>query len=167
MIFPEFQNSYVIDEIRAKYDPLADLVRLHITLVFPFEGPFDNETLRRILNCRLKGIEPFRLSVKGAGAQKTGSGNFLFLDIVRGEDEVRKIHDILYANEFKRFEPEFDYYPHITVGNLPSEVLLDEAYEDIKELEEEFHTTVTKISVEMIGEHEESIIIIEKELGQA
>ena len=37
MIFPEFDNIDIIDEIRAKYDPLAKLVRPHITIVFPFE----------------------------------------------------------------------------------------------------------------------------------
>lgn len=42
---------------------------------------------------------------------------------------------------------------------------LDEAFESVQTLEELFKTKVTKISVEMIGEHEESIIILEKELG--
>ena len=38
MIFPEFENMEIIDNIRKKYDPLAELVRPHITLVFPFES---------------------------------------------------------------------------------------------------------------------------------
>ena len=37
MIFPEFDNMDVIDKIREKYDPLAKLVRPHITIVFPFK----------------------------------------------------------------------------------------------------------------------------------
>lgn len=166
MIFPEFENSHVIDRIRAKYDPLAGLVRPHITLVFPFEGQFSNETLKRVLDRRLAEIEPFELCVKGISTQKGMLGNYLFLDIVRGEEEIRKIHDVLYSNEFRAYDLGFDYYPHITVGKLPSKELLDEAYEDIKEIEEEFNTTVKKISVEMIDENEESIIIIEKELGR-
>ena len=36
MIFPKFSNMEIIDRIRRNYDPLADLVRPHITLVFPF-----------------------------------------------------------------------------------------------------------------------------------
>lgn len=36
MIFPEFEEMEIIDEIREKYDPLARLVRPHITIVFPF-----------------------------------------------------------------------------------------------------------------------------------
>ena len=38
MIFPEFDNMDVIDNIREKYDPLAKLVRPHITI-----GKFENE----------------------------------------------------------------------------------------------------------------------------
>ncbi len=34
MIFPEFKNMEIIDKIRNQYDPLANLVRPHITLVF-------------------------------------------------------------------------------------------------------------------------------------
>ena len=38
MIFPQFNNIEIIDGIRDRYDPLAKLVRPHITLVFPFES---------------------------------------------------------------------------------------------------------------------------------
>jgi hypothetical protein len=40
MIFPQFDNIEVINNIRTKYDPLADLVLSHVTLVFPFESNF-------------------------------------------------------------------------------------------------------------------------------
>lgn len=42
MIFPKFENIKIIDEIRDKYDPLANHVRPHITLVFPFESNIRN-----------------------------------------------------------------------------------------------------------------------------
>ena len=38
MIFPEFENIDIINDIRKKYDPLADLVFPHITLAFPFDS---------------------------------------------------------------------------------------------------------------------------------
>ena len=38
MIFPKFSNQEIIDEIRKKYDPLYNLVKPHITLVFPFKS---------------------------------------------------------------------------------------------------------------------------------
>ena len=81
MIFPEFENMDIIDRIRDKYDPLARLVR-----------------------------------------------------------------------------------PHITIGKFQTEKELNNAYNDLKNLDESFTTIVNKISVEVIGKNEESIIVIEKML---
>ena len=53
----------------------------------------------------------------------------------------------------------------MTVGKLPSKEMLDAALATVEHIEDEFVTTVKKISVEMIGENEESIIVIEKMLG--
>lgn len=55
--------------------------------------------------------------------------------------------------------------PHITVGKLENENDLNEAYEKIKGFDDKFYCLVDKISVEMIGPNEESIIIIEKKLS--
>ena len=38
-------NMEVIDKIREQYDPLANLVRPHITIVFPFDSDRSNEEL--------------------------------------------------------------------------------------------------------------------------
>ena len=167
MIFPEFENSEIIDRIRAKYDPLAGLVRPHITLVFPFEGDFGNEVLERVLENRLSHIKPFDIRLKGITGDYGHFGNTLFLNIIQGMKEIIEIHDVLYANEFRHYDLGFDYVPHITVGKLPSKEMLDEALASVGHIEDEFATTVNKISVEVIGENEESIIVIEKMLGDS
>ncbi|MFL0195349.1 hypothetical protein ACJDU8_07190 [Clostridium sp. WILCCON 0269] len=51
----------------------------------------------------------------------------------------------------------------MTVGKIYSTELLDKAFEDVKKCNAKFSTVINKISVEMIGENEESIIIIEHE----
>ena len=167
MIFPEFENSEVIDRIRAKYDPLAGLVRPHITLVFPFEGEFGNDTVARVLENRLAQIKPFDIRLKGITGHYGSFGNYLFLNIIQGMNEIVKIHDVLYANEFRHYHMGLleEYVPHMTVGKLPSKEMLDAALATVEHIEDEFVTTVRKISVEMIGENEESIIVIEKMLG--
>ncbi|MBP1888618.1 hypothetical protein J2Z53_000197 [Clostridium moniliforme] len=45
MIFSEFKNIDVINNIRKKYESLADLVLPHITLVFHFYSEITNEEL--------------------------------------------------------------------------------------------------------------------------
>ena len=62
MIFPKFDNIDIIDEIREKYDPLAKLVRPHITIVFPFEMEITNDELSIILENRLRDIKSFEIN---------------------------------------------------------------------------------------------------------
>lgn len=164
MIFPEFDNMGIIDNIRKQYDPLAELVQPHITLVFPFDSQISNEELMHILNKRMQGIKPFELKLGSISKQEDTFGNYLFLDVLQGAEELGYIHQILYDNEFKEFNIGLQYIPHMTIGKLPTIELLNNAFNDIKSIDDTFSTIVKKISVEMIGDNEESIIIIEKEL---
>lgn len=84
MIFPEFNEMETIDTIREKYDPLAHLVRPHITIVFPFENEMSNEDITDILTERLKNIHPFELVLSGISKQEDQFGNYLFLGVKEG-----------------------------------------------------------------------------------
>ncbi|MPM12534.1 hypothetical protein SDC9_58887 [bioreactor metagenome] len=165
MIFPEFENIDVINDIRKKYDPLADLVLPHITLVFPFDSELTNEELNLHLKECLSDIQPFKMELEGFSKQINNYGNYLLLNVVQGIDEIKNIHDRLYKGRLKQFDAGYDYVPHMTVGNLSSIDLLNKAFDDVNKCNDIFSTLVKKISVEMIGDNEESIIIIEHELN--
>ena len=64
MIFPDFENMEIIDSIRGKYDPLAKLVRPHITLVFPFENEMSNEEIEEILKAWMKSVSFMMFYIK-------------------------------------------------------------------------------------------------------
>lgn len=64
MIFSEFKNINVIDEIRYQYDPLARHVRSHITLVFTFDSNLSTLEIETHLKEALKNIKPFKLTLK-------------------------------------------------------------------------------------------------------
>ena len=164
LIFPEFENIAVIDRIREKYDPLARLIRPHITLVFPFESPVSAKDLGRILERTLEGIHPFALCVQGVSKRVDKFGNALMLDISEGRDVLCRIHDSLYFHEFRDFDMGIPYDPHITVGNFLTPEALDAAFETIRDLPDVFSTIIRRVSVEMIGPSDESIIILEREL---
>ncbi|MFT4107027.1 MAG: 2'-5' RNA ligase family protein [Lacrimispora sp.] len=164
MIFPEFENIDIINHIRKKYDPLADLVSPHITLVFPFDSQLTKEELHLHLKECLSDIEPFKIKLKGFSTHINEYGNYLFLNIVEGKDIIRSIHDRLYNGELNQSDASYHYVPHMTVGKVPSVESLDEAFDDVNQCDTEFNTVVKMISVEMIGENEESIIIEEYEL---
>lgn len=164
MIFPKFENMAVIDAIRKKYDPLAELVRPHITVVFPFDSTMSNEELEQILEKQLAGIKPFALELGGISKQEDRFGNYLFLNVSQGAEELSLIHKLLYESELKEFDLGLGYVPHMTVGKLPTVEHMNKAHAEVCNCQDRFKTIVNKISVEMIGENEESIIVIEQEL---
>ena len=165
MIFLEFENMHVIDSVRDRFDPLAKLVRPHITIVFPFESDMSNEELSGILDRRLASVGPFDIEMQGFAKHSVPGGNFLLLNMTKGAEEIMKIHEELYKNEFAPHGIDFEYDPHMTVGKFETEAALDDAFSAVMCKRDVFASTVNKISVEMIGEHEESIIILEKELN--
>ena len=164
MIFPHFDNMEIINIIREKYDPLARLVKPHITLVFPFESDITNAELEDVLDNCLKSIKPFPIVLHGFSKEEDKFGNYLFLDMKKGSDVVGAIHNKLYAEWFKAYDLGLPYVPHITVGKFERMQECNTAFEDVKDIDNRFETIVDKVSVEMIGEKEESIIVIEKEL---
>ena len=165
LIFPEFENINIINEIRKKYDPLADLILPHITLVFPFESELSNEELKLYLEECLSDVHPFKIELEGFTKKDDRYGYYLFLNVVKGTDIIKNIHEILYKDKLQEFNLGYEYVPHMIVGKLPSIELLDKAFEDVIKYRDKFSTLVKKISVETIGENEELIIIIEKELS--
>ncbi len=165
MIFPEFNNINLIDDIRKKYDPLADLVLPHITLVFPFESDMDNGEIKSHLERYLKDVLPFKIKLGGYRKQQNNYGNFLFLNMVQGTAEIENIHKLLYKGKFRHFDTGEGYVPHMTVGKFSSLELLDKAFNDVNKQHTKYCTVVKKISVEEIGYNNESIIVLEHDLS--
>jgi 2'-5' RNA ligase len=166
MIFPKFSNIDVIDGIREKYDPLANHVRPHITLVFPFESHIRSNQLKKHIEKALFSVKPFKLTLRGITSVRT-FGNYLFLNIENGENEIIEIHKRLYTGILEQYFPkwlrESSYNPHMTVGRIENEEKYNIAFEDMKKVVDVFETIVDKISVEIIDENEDSII--EMEIG--
>lgn len=164
MIFPEFDNMEVIEQIREQYDPLAKLVRPHITIVFPFDSGMSNDTLKAMLENRLQTVKSFKLEMTGVSKYEDSFGNYLFLKVTCGKRELCDIHNILYKNEFSQYDLGLPYVPHMTIGKLPERQKLDEVYRKLKNMKETFCATVNKVPVEMIGDKEESVIVAEVNL---
>ena len=150
LIFPKFNNLNLIQEIRDKYDRLATLVEPHITLAFPFKDDISNEELILKLSKLLQSYDPFKVSFKEISIS---DDNYIFLNCIEGADIIFELHDEIYEKILpNHLKKELKYIPHITLGQA----------EDIKEFENfeyEFTTLIDEISIEFIGDNEESIII--------
>lgn len=163
MIFPQFNNQEIINEIRKKYDPLYNLVRPHITLVFPFKSSMSDVILSQKLEECLKETVSFPLILQGISRHKDIYGNYIFLNVKKGSQEIIKIHNSLYLNIFgeRCCQP---FVPHMTIGNLDSADKMEQAYDSVKDMDICFATMIEKVSVELIGDNGKSNIIIEKNL---
>ncbi len=162
LIFPDFENRGLIDDIRARYDPVVHNVAPHVTLVFPFESAFKTEQVREHVVAALSGIPPFKLSLQGIVEQK-GFGNYLLLDVHRGKRRVVEMHRRLYTGILAPFLPEWSrsFVPHMTVGRLEDEREFQVAAKVTRHFCEEFASVIHKVSCEIIAENNDSIIEFE------
>ena len=156
LIFPKLKNINKIQELRNKYDPLANLIAPHITIAFPFSDNISNEELIKKLTNLLKNFRPFTIVFKGISLSED---NYIFLNCMKGDQEIIELHNEIYKQILpSHLKKSIKYIPHITLGKANN-------IENIDSFDYEFKTIVDEISIELIGEHEESIIIKNIKLG--
>jgi len=150
LIFPKFDNMNIIDEIRNKYDKLANLVEPHITLAFPFKDEISNNDLINKLSSLLKNCHPFDVTFKGVSLS---DDNYILLNCIKGDKEILKLHDDIYEEIIpNHLKKSIQYIPHITLGQADN-------LEDFSSFNHAFTTIIDEVSIEFIGKNEESIVI--------
>lgn len=161
MIFPKFDNGQIIDKIRERYDPLANHVRPHITLVFPFDSDIGTIELKEHISSVLSEITAFEIILNGI-TPTNNFGKYLFLNIQKGNDEIIELHKRLYTDILQNYYPEWlkgkVFLPHMIVGNFSNEEEFEAAINETRDIVDSFKATVNEISVEIIDENEDSII---------
>ncbi len=163
-----FLNNMSIDKIeniRQKHDPLFKLIPPHITIVFPFKSNISNGELKsHILNLS-RGIGKIEIEFAN---RITSVGNYLFLEVERGKEQITKLHDMLYTEPLRQFlKEDIPYIPHVTVGRKESAELAAEVAKDIHSFPEKLQCVIDRISVERMGEKGESIIEFEVPLQKS
>lgn len=116
VIFPKFDNENQMDQLRHQFDPLASVIRPHLTLVFPFESDLPLEQIRGHVQFAIQGVLPFEVILRGI----TGSdAEYLFLNVKHGNDQIIQLHDRLYTGLLlSHLNREHTYIPHLTIGRL-------------------------------------------------
>lgn len=161
MISPEFENGQIINKIRERYDPLANHVRPHITLVFPFDSDIKTDELEVHISSALSGITPFEIILHGI-TPNNHYGKYLFLNIQKGRNEIIELHKRLYSgilhNYFPEWLKEIAFLPHMTVGNFDHEADFQVAIHETRNMVDSFKATVKGIHVEIIDENQDCIM---------
>lgn len=142
LIFPNFKNINKIQELRNKYDPLANLIPPHITIVFPFSDNISDEKLIQKLTNWLKNFNPFTIVLKGIFLSEK---NYIFLNYLKGNQEIIKLHNKIYKQIIpSHLKKSIKYIPHITLRKANN-------IEELDSFNHEFKTIVDEISIELIG----------------
>ncbi|EEL45243.1 2'-5' RNA ligase [Bacillus cereus Rock3-42] len=163
-----FLNKISINEIEAirlKHDPLFGLIPPHITIVFPFESSLSNDELKLHILKLSKGMQEIEIEFAN---KITSVGEYLFLRVEKGKEQIEELHNILYTGPLLQFlKEDIPYIPHVTIGRKESAELAAKVAEDIHSLPEKLQCVIDRISVERIGENEESIIEFEVPLQKS
>ena len=151
VIFPEFgSDTNLIQDIRNQYDPLASKIAPHITLVFPFESEISSKVLRQYIKTSLQGFKAFNLSMQQISHE---AENYLFLNLIKGREDIMKIHNLLYSGLLVRFlSKKHIYQPHLTVGHFKDSDAAKIAMDKLKHFNYKFETKVDRITTEIILE---------------
>ena len=157
VLFPKFRNMEAIQAIRARFDPLAEYIAPHITLVFPFESERSTDELKAHLSQSLAGMKQFTVRLNGVtGDFRDG---YLFLNVKQGNDSIIDLHDRLYSGVLEPFVfRKVTYCPHITVGRVVEPSAFDRALEELAGFQENFEAEIDKVYVENIDSSDRSTI---------
>lgn len=79
--------------------------------------------------------------------------NYIFLNCIEGKEEIIKMHNEIYSKILNNHSKKvISYVPHITLGQ-------SNKINNLKKFNYSFRTLINEISIELIGENEESIVI--------
>jgi 2'-5' RNA ligase len=114
VVFPDGNGLHVIESLRRRFDPLADVIAAHATLVFPFAAEFSAVELRAHIEHALEGQHSFRARFEGVAEVED---EYLFLDAVIGSEKLVDLHDRLYQGFLAAHRSAAHVYrPHVTIG---------------------------------------------------
>lgn len=115
LIVPPHADMLEVEQVRGRFDNLAEAVPAHVTLVFPFELEADDGAVAAHVQDVARGHSAFDLELT---AITCSWDHFLFLLVGRGADEVRDLHDRLYSGLLLPMLSDQEFTPHVTVGRF-------------------------------------------------
>lgn len=110
------KNSESINEFRQKYDPLANIIHPHVTIVAPIAvEQLDEQSLIMQIQTILQQWKPF--PVIFSELEKSWD-NCIFLTATEEIATIRSLHDNLYSGLLAKFQHDTVYVPHVTLGDF-------------------------------------------------
>lgn len=152
ILFPKFKNENKIQDIRQECDELYNCINPHITIVFPFLDNISDVELVEKVKMAIKNEKVFNIEFSGISYS---DDDYIFLNCIKGNEEINRLHDLIYEKVLKKHLSDRKYIPHITLGQKNN----CSDYTKINNLTDVFECTIDAIYIEKIGLNQESIII--------
>jgi 2'-5' RNA ligase len=149
--------SAELEAIRSRFDPLAELIPAHVTLVHPF---IPSGHLARI-ESHLLGIcmstSPFTI---GLSEVSTHGGEYIYLNVIEGAKEIVDLRERLYMGPLAaHHRNDIPFIPHLTLGRLKTQDALRKAASEIAATNPSVTTHVAAVSVYRIDDHRREVVL--------
>jgi 2'-5' RNA ligase len=117
--YPNLQSAdrNWIESVRMQHDPQATRLRVHFTLVFPFDGQPAAVIEEIAAVARTTSQIAFEISSARVVSDVLTSQIHVFLVPSQGAAEILTLHERLYSNSLRAHERhDIPYIPHLTVA---------------------------------------------------
>lgn len=115
VIYRPTSNTAALQTIREKYDPTAELINPHVTLVFPFSSAlFDHYRVATHVSSCARQAEQFDARFSRT---ELSWDQWLFLVADEGRRQFTQLHDRLYTGILRPLlREDIQFVPHISLG---------------------------------------------------
>ncbi len=115
VFFPE-NHTETIQAFRQSFDPKADLIAPHVTLVFPF--PADSVDIDELtLEIETKLVHHRTFQTHAHTVHLDQEDGLLHLLVQDGRQRIISLHNDLYSGMLDPFwQKDVEYIPHVTIG---------------------------------------------------
>ena len=139
-----------IDALRRKYDPQADLIAPHITVMFPLQHSIGESSLISHVEQVLGTCRPFPIHLAGL---EQSADHYLFLVLQEGRAEVIRLHDRIYTGIVAPYiGTDLPYVPHVTLGSFGEAELCSQARRDAERDSLNYQCVLDRLHLVMINE---------------
>ena len=113
VLYPEVELGR-IQEIRRKYDPTFDVIRPHVTVLFPVPEAVGEAELVSHIECILGNWCAFEIRL---GGLVKSNDHWMFLTLGKGEREVKELYQALYTGILAQYRrDDIEFVPHLALG---------------------------------------------------
>ena len=113
VLYPEVETER-IQEIRRKYDPTFDVIRPHVTVLFPVPEAVGEAKLGSHIESVLGNWNAFEIRL---GGLVKSNDHWMFLTLGKGEREVKGLYQALYTGILDQYRrDDIEFVPHLGLG---------------------------------------------------